>query len=95
MKAFGPEFAVPCGDLAGYGLRRKPTSAYAALIAAITAAFSALHAALSALSALIAALLAAIDAGSIDARPAFVAGHSLGEYAALIAAGAWFIFQGR
>ena len=36
----------------------------------------------------IASLLAAIDAGSVDARPAFVAGHSLGEYAALIVAGA-------
>lgn len=36
----------------------------------------------------IAALLAAIDAGTIAGRPAFAAGHSLGEYAALIAAGA-------
>lgn len=36
----------------------------------------------------VAALLAAIEAGSVTARPAFVAGHSVGEYAALIAAGA-------
>lgn len=35
----------------------------------------------------IAALLAAIEAGTITARPAYLAGHSLGEYAALIAAG--------
>ena len=36
----------------------------------------------------IAALAAAVDAGTITHRPAFVAGHSLGEYAALIAVGA-------
>ncbi len=36
----------------------------------------------------IAALVAAIDAGSITHRPQLMAGHSLGEYAALIAAGA-------
>ena len=36
MWAYGPDFAVPCGDLAGYGLKMKPTSAYAALIAEIS-----------------------------------------------------------
>jgi [acyl-carrier-protein] S-malonyltransferase len=36
----------------------------------------------------IAALVAAIDCGSVTERAALVAGHSLGEYAALIAAGA-------
>lgn len=36
----------------------------------------------------IAALLAAVEAGTITERPAYLAGHSLGEYAALIAAGA-------
>lgn len=36
----------------------------------------------------IAALIAAIEAGSVRERAALVAGHSLGEYAALIAAGA-------
>lgn len=36
----------------------------------------------------IAALAAAIDRGSLEQGPALVAGHSLGEYAALIVAGA-------
>jgi len=36
----------------------------------------------------IAALAAAIESGAVTHRPALVAGHSLGEYAALIAAGA-------
>lgn len=36
----------------------------------------------------IAALVAAIDAGTVREQAAYVAGHSLGEYAALIAAGA-------
>ena len=36
----------------------------------------------------VAALLAAVEAGSVTRQPAFVAGHSLGEYAALIVAGA-------
>ncbi len=36
----------------------------------------------------IAALVAAIDSGSLRGRPDFAAGHSLGEYAALIATGA-------
>lgn len=36
----------------------------------------------------VAALAAAVAAGAVTARPAFVAGHSLGEYAALVVAGA-------
>ncbi len=36
----------------------------------------------------VAALAAAVAAGAITERPVFVAGHSLGEYAALIVAGA-------
>ena len=36
----------------------------------------------------IAALVGALESGTITHRPAFVAGHSLGEYAALVVAGA-------
>jgi [acyl-carrier-protein] S-malonyltransferase len=40
------------------------------------------------LAASVAILAAALDAGTIKHRPAVVAGHSLGEYSALVAAGA-------
>lgn len=33
-------------------------------------------------------LIAALEAGALDRRPAFTAGHSLGQYTALVAAGA-------
>ncbi|HEY5640559.1 MAG TPA: ACP S-malonyltransferase [Dehalococcoidia bacterium] len=40
------------------------------------------------LAASVAVLAAALDAGAIGRRPALVAGHSLGEYSALVASGA-------